>query len=155
MKSVYSSDKKNRTILITGASSGIGYQAAVKILKAGHEIIIPCRNEKRSKYLLEQLLDNFNNDFELVNKLYSPVLDLADLNSIKDFTSELLLRYESIDTLVLNAGLQYTGAKQPRWSLQGFELTFAVNHLANQYLFERIESLLYKSISEAFPKALL
>jgi protochlorophyllide reductase len=67
---------------------------------------------------------------------------LADLASIERCATELLTVGESIDSLVLNAGLQYSGASEPRWSVQGFELTFAVNHLAHQALLQRLLPLL-------------
>ena len=68
--------------------------------------------------------------------------DLADLDSVAACAEALLTRAEPIDTLLLNAGLQYSGARQPRWSAQGFELTIAVNHLAHQALLQRLLPLL-------------
>ncbi|MEX1322891.1 MAG: SDR family NAD(P)-dependent oxidoreductase, partial [Synechococcaceae cyanobacterium] len=70
------------------------------------------------------------------------VCDLADLESVNRCSEELLRRGEPIDTLVLNAGLQYTGATEPRRSAQGYELTLAVNHLAHQLLARRLLPLL-------------
>lgn len=71
--------------------------------------------------------------------------DLADLVSVERFCNGLLAQGDPIDTLVLNAGLQYAGAPEPRWSVQGFELTFAVNHLAHQSLLQRLLPLLLQS----------
>ena len=147
MTSTLTPDSKSRTILITGSTSGIGYQAALKILNAGNKLILPCRNELRSKYLFEKLVKDLNSDIDLLETSYFPVCDLADLNTIDHCMRDLFLRYECIDTLILNAGLQYTGAENPKWSSQGFELTFAVNHLGHHYLFERIEPLLCESNS--------
>ena len=57
----------------------------------------------------------------------------------------MLAKGEPIDTLVLNAGLQYSGMVEPRWSAQGFELTIAVNHLGHQALLQQLLPLLIRS----------
>ena len=72
---------------------------------------------------------------EVLNSLVSfPIVDLSDLNSIDNFTEDYLKKGCSVDSLVLNAGLQYTGSNYPKFSKQGIELTFAVNHLSHLYL---------------------
>ena len=65
-------------------------------------------------------------------------MDLSDLSSIDSLCSEVKNRRWTIDVLILNAGLQYTGSKTPRRSTQGIELTFAVNHLSHFYLTQKI-----------------
>ena len=70
--------------------------------------------------------------------------DLSELARVERCTAALLLAAEAIDSLVLNAGLQYCGASEPRWSAQGFELTLAVNHLAHQALLQRLLPLLLR-----------
>ena len=140
-----SEEKKSRCILITGASSGIGYQAALNIINAGHRLILPCRNEITANKLSHSLKRQAMNKINFSEKLDTPVIDLSDLNSIERCVSGLRSKGDAIDTLVLNAGLQYTGAEKPRWSSQGFELTFAVNHLGHQFLTQQITPLLNKS----------
>lgn len=76
--------------------------------------------------------------------MQTPVCDLADLDSVRRCSELLLAAGEPVDTLVLNAGLQYSGASQPRWSAQGFELTVAVNHLGHQALLQRLLPLLLR-----------
>ena len=138
----HSSAKK---IFITGASSGIGYQASLKMLKQGNKIILPCRD----KITRDRTLERFRRDNELFvdvsSKTLSPIIDLSDLNSIKETCDNLIKNQVQIDILILNAGLQYTGAKKPRFSAQGFELTFATNHLGHLYLTSLLLPLLYKS----------
>ena len=125
-----------RHILITGASSGIGLAAAQLLARAGHRLTLPCRNPSRADALAAALTDAQAN---------TPLCDLADLASVERLATALLLEGSPIDTLVLNAGLQYSGAREPRWSVQGFELTFAVNHLAHQFLLQRLLPLLLAS----------
>ncbi|WP_254938893.1 SDR family NAD(P)-dependent oxidoreductase [Cyanobium sp. Morenito 9A2] len=73
-----------------------------------------------------------------------PICDLADLSNVERCAEFLLVEDAPIDTLVLNAGLQYSGAAEPLWSAQGFELTIAVNHLAHQALLQRLLPLLLR-----------
>ena len=134
-------------ILITGASSGIGFQAAVQLINNGYKIIAPCRNKEKSYSTYELLKKECISDIDIDDYLELPAVDLSSLNEIKEFSEQLLLKGSTIDILILNAGLQYTGSRKPRWSKDGVELTFAVNHLAHQYLTQLISSLYEKSKS--------
>ncbi len=125
----------HRHILLTGGSSGIGLEAAAQLLAAGHRLTVLCRNAAAAARL-RQRLDG---------RLATPIADLSDLVSVAAAAARLLGAAEPIDSLVLNAGLQYSGAAAPRWSVQGFELTVAVNHLAHQALAERLLPLLHAS----------
>ena len=110
-------------LLITGASSGIGRVAAQRLERAGHRLTLVCRNQERAREALDWVAPQ------------TTVLlaDLADLASVDQLCSSVQSRAEPLDGLVLNAGLQYAGYKEPRWSPQGFELTVAVNHLCLLY----------------------
>ena len=144
--------ESSRIILITGASSGIGYRAALKMLELGNTVIAPCRNTDKSNYMLSRIRRDILHSKNIKEKLYLPILDLSNLNSINTFCTKLSHEIKVIDSLVLNAGLQYTGSKEPRWSFDGFELTFAVNHLGHQYLTQSILPLLYNSI---YPRVII
>ena len=123
-----------RRILLTGGSSGIGFEAATLLLKAGHHLTLPCRHATTAAALCERL----------GGRIETPICDLADLSSIDRCAASLLAKGEPIDTLVLNAGLQYSGGTEPRWSAQGFELTIAVNHLGHQALLQQLLPLLLR-----------
>lgn len=123
-----------RHILLTGASSGIGFEAAQILLASGHRLTLPCRDASTAARLRQRLQDR--------DDLRTPVCDLADLTGVEACAASLLAAGEPIDTLVLNAGLQYSGSREPRWSAQGLELTVAVNHLAHQALLQRLLPLL-------------
>ncbi len=138
---------KPKTILITGATSGIGYEAVLQLLRLKNRLLITCRNQSRVESLINSLL---NDRFDLsdINSLVSfPIVDLSNLDSINKFVEELLKKECTLDTLVLNAGLQYTGAQTVRRSVQKIELTFAVNHLSHHYLAQKLLPLLLKSKS--------
>lgn len=123
-----------RHILLTGGSSGIGFQAASLLLQTGHRLTLPCRDGATAAGLRQRLGD----------RIETPICDLADLSSIQRCAASLVAQGEPIDTLVLNAGLQYSGATEPRWSAQGFELTIAVNHLGHQALLQQLLPLLMR-----------
>ncbi len=115
-------------VLLTGGSSGIGFEAARLLLQAGHRLTLPCRDASTASALRQRL----------AGAVHTPICDLADLDSVERCAALLTAEPEAIDVLVLNAGLQYSGAAEPRWSAQGFELTIAVNHLAHQALLQRL-----------------
>ena len=127
---------ERRHLLITGASSGIGRVAAQRLEDAGHRLTLICRNQDRAQ-----------EELGWVSAQTTVLLaDLADLTAVDQVCRSLLEHGEPLDALVLNAGLQYAGHRQPRWSRQGFELTMAVNHLAHQLLVMRLMPLLNKSL---------
>ena len=128
---------KVQHLLITGASSGIGRIAAQRLEEGGHRLTLVCRSRERAREALEWVAPNTT----------VVLADLADLTSVDQLCSSLQGRAEPLDGLVLNAGLQYAGYKEPRWSSQGFELTVAVNHLAHQLLLMRLLPMLLKSTS--------
>ena len=120
---------EQRRVLITGASSGIGLEAAKILLARGDELTILCRNAERAG----------QTQAALSGSVQTCVADLADLGSVAKAIDHLRQSHTTFDAMVLNAGLQYAGHRSPRWSQQGIELTFAVNHLAHQLLVERLK----------------
>ncbi len=141
-KSSISKKDKPLTIFITGGSSGIGYQAVLKLISLGHNIILPCKNIDRANQVLTNIFNQFPVELSKKGEIYTPIMDLSDFKSINLLCSELNRKGVKIDVLILNAGLQYTGSKIPRMSTQGIELTFAVNHLAHFYLTQKILPLI-------------
>jgi len=131
-----------RHVFLTGGSSGIGFQAVQLLLDVGHRLTVLCRDAATADRLGQVLAERA--DQPLGDRLATPIGDLGDLASIERCADDLLTAAEPIDSLVLNAGLQYSGASEPRWSAQGFELTIAVNHLAHQVLLQRLLPLLLR-----------
>ncbi|WP_170950598.1 SDR family NAD(P)-dependent oxidoreductase [Synechococcus sp. N32] len=120
---------EQRRVLITGASSGIGLEAAKILLARGDALTVVCRNAERAERTRTALSGSVD----------TCIADLADLASVAKAIEELRCDGTPFDALVLNAGLQYAGHDSPRWSAQGIELTFAVNHLAHQLLAEGLK----------------
>ncbi len=141
---IIENEKSYGTVLITGGSSGIGYNAASRLANLNINLILPCRDIKTSNKTRNRLLETssgVNNNLRCT----FPVMDLADIQSISNFAREVVSKYQTIDTLVFNAGLQYTGSITPRKTKQNIELTFGVNHVAHQLLINMLYPALNKS----------
>ena len=112
-----------KTVLITGANTGIGKETAVGLAEMGAGVVLACRNRTKAEAAAEEIkARSGNQDVHLVD------LDLADLDSVRACADEVLQRFERIDVLVNNAGLQLG---QRTTTKQGFEATFGVNHLGH------------------------
>jgi retinol dehydrogenase-14 len=113
---------QRKTVLVTGANSGIGYAAAEQMARDGARIVMVCRNSERGEQAQLRLAGVASGD--------APELMLADLSSqadVRRLAGELQARYERIDVLVNNAGGVF--AKRGL-TVDGIEQTFATNHLA-------------------------
>lgn len=110
-----------RTVVVTGANSGVGKATAIALAAAGARTVITARNEARGRAAREDIRRTTGSDqVDLV------VFDLADLASVRAGAAELLDRTERIDVLVNNAGLVLSDRQV---TVDGFEATFATNHL--------------------------
>lgn len=106
-------------IVMTGGTSGIGLEAARALLKGGHELHIGVRRPETAP-----------GDISRKAKLLP--LDLADLKSVRAFADAIA---PGADALLFNAGIQVVSDQR---SAQGFEITFATNHLAHLLLVDRL-----------------
>jgi NAD(P)-dependent dehydrogenase (short-subunit alcohol dehydrogenase family) len=112
-----------KTILITGATSGIGLAAAAALAGLGEHIVIVGRSDTRVRVAAAHI-KTAAKDEATVDTL---VADLSSQASVRKLAREVLGRYRELDMVVNNAGAMYT-ARQ--FSADGIELTWAVNHLA-------------------------
>ena len=106
------------TVLVTGATDGLGRALAKRLAGEGATVIAHARSEARGRDALADLLDG-PADVQLV------VGDLASLDAVRALADQLPDR---LDVLVNNAGIGFAGARQE--SEDGYELRFAVNYLA-------------------------
>ncbi|MDJ0349670.1 SDR family NAD(P)-dependent oxidoreductase [Cryobacterium sp. PH29-G1] len=104
-----------KTIIITGASDGIGAAAARRLSADGHRIVVVGRSDSKTADIAK----------EIGAKHY--VADFADLSQVRGLADDLLAAYPSIDVLANNAG-GIMGART--LTVDGHEMTFQVNHLA-------------------------
>jgi NAD(P)-dependent dehydrogenase (short-subunit alcohol dehydrogenase family) len=113
-------DQAGKTIVITGANTGLGYEAARVLSAKGARVLIACRSRQKA----EEAIARIEEQNGPVDVSHVP-LDLGDLASVKD-CAERLQSEEKIDVLINNAGIMV-----PPYELtkDGFESQFGVNHL--------------------------
>jgi dehydrogenase/reductase SDR family protein 13 len=121
-------DLANKTFIVTGASTGIGKITAKELARAGAHVLLACRSESKTCAVIQDIQREVGNaSLEYLH------LDLADLASVRACAEAILARNVPIHVLINNAGQ----AGQRGLTKDGFELTFATNHLGH-YLFTRL-----------------
>jgi len=100
---------KQKICMITGANSGIGKAAAIKIAQQGHHIIMACRNREKGAAALREVKAASGNDaVELMT------VDISLQSSIRELSDAFLAKYEHLDVLIHNAAIfDVTQKKQP------------------------------------------
>lgn len=129
-------DMTGKTVVITGATSGIGRETAVALAGAGGRVVITARDRGRGEAAVDGIQQRSGSStVELV------VFDLGALASVRAGAGEVLARCPRIDVLVNNAGIVLSDR---RLTPDGLEATFAVNHLGpfllTELLLDRIKA---------------
>jgi NAD(P)-dependent dehydrogenase (short-subunit alcohol dehydrogenase family) len=113
-----------KRVLITGANSGIGYHAALKLARKGAHVMLACRDRQRGEDALARLdADAPSAHTELV------IFDLASLASVRDFAEQELARHRPLHVLINNAGVMAPPKRLQ--TADGFELQFGTNVLGH------------------------
>ena len=112
------------TVIITGASSGVGLQAARALAEKGWHIVMACRNLEKTDSVA-QTVGMPKNSYTIIH------LDLANLESVRQFVKDFRETGRSLDALVCNAAVYLPILKEPQRSADGYELSVATNHLGH------------------------
>jgi len=130
-----------KIVVVTGANSGLGFEATRMFAQQGASVVMACRSTDRGTDAKQEILaDDPDAD------LHVRKCDLADLDSIQTFAEGLHEEHDTIDILCNNAGVM---AIPRRETVNGFEMQFGVNHLGHFALTGRVLDLLKASESEA------
>ena len=128
---------EGQTVVITGANSGIGREAARGLLAGGYEVVMVCRNRDKAEEARADVVRTTGKD-----NVQIVLCDLASQADIRRGAAELLERFPKIHALVNNAGLVNTARME---TVDGHEATFAVNHLAPMLLTHLLKDRLVAS----------
>jgi len=111
----------NKTIIITGSSSGLGLEAAKRIASLNNTVIIASRNEKGGRKVEKEIGKNS----------YFMQLDVSNKESMDNFVKNFNKKFSKLDILINNAGVML---HPPKKTEDGTEITFATNYLGYFYL---------------------
>jgi NAD(P)-dependent dehydrogenase (short-subunit alcohol dehydrogenase family) len=119
-------DQSGRTVLVTGANSGLGLQSAKVLAGKGARVLLASRSVERGEQALRTVQATADTEPKLIK------LDLADLDSVRHAADEVReTTGDELDILINNAGLM--AAPKGR-TANGFELQFGTNHLGHAAL---------------------
>ena len=132
-----------KRVLITGASSGLGYATAIELAKRGAEVVMACRSGIPLKG--EEVKRLSGSD-----KVHMLFVDLSDIDSILKLAEQVKEKYNKIDILICNAAVV---PKKSRKTPQGLEQMFMVNYFAKFLLVNRLLELeIFKRMQGQVPR---
>src|SRR5690625_918796 len=124
-----------KTILLTGANSGVGRAVAQQLATPGVRLVLHGRNRERLEEVVAELADTAA-AIDVVQA------DLSDLGQVRQLAADVTELTEHLDVLVHNAGVGKGATDRRQVSVDGYELRFAVNHLAPFALTQHLLPLL-------------
>ncbi|MDG1331731.1 MAG: SDR family oxidoreductase [Crocinitomicaceae bacterium] len=132
-------DLTGKTFVITGTTSGTGFEAAKILLSKGAKVVMLNRNPQKSEDTIARLKQELGNEIDVSNIR----MDLAQQASVRKAAEEVLKTVPQIDALMLNAAIAQV--PQQTLTVDGFESQLGVNHYGNFLL----QALLYPRIEES------
>ncbi|XP_061562006.1 retinol dehydrogenase 13-like isoform X1 [Phycodurus eques] len=132
-----------KTVIITGANTGIGKETARELALRGGRIIMGCRDMEKCEAAAKEIRGSTLNPH-----VYACHLDLASMKSIREFAERIKKKEQRVDVLINNAGVM----KCPAWKTEdGFDMQFGVNHLGHFLL----TNLLLDRLKESAPSRVI
>ncbi len=116
-------DQSGRVAVVTGANSGLGFVTARELARAGADVVVACRDLGKGEAAVSQILARAPSGSARVSEL-----DLADLESVREFAERFAGEHARLDLLINNAGIM---APPRRLTKDGFESQIGVNHLGH------------------------
>ena len=139
-------DLTNKTIIITGANSGIGKAASIQLAKLGANVVMLCRNQERGGQALQDVrLASKNGNVELI------LVDMSSQTSVRNAVNEFLSKHRRLDVLIHNAANFDHRQTKPVITMDGLENVFATNHV-NIFL---MTQLLLETLKKSAPSRII
>jgi NAD(P)-dependent dehydrogenase (short-subunit alcohol dehydrogenase family) len=132
----------DKTIMITGATDGLGKLVAKHLAVAGATLILHGRNKGKGRRTVEEIQSLSGN-----KKIFYHNADFASLDEVQKLSKEILEHYQQLSVLINNAAIGGgpRGKQKRELSKDGYELRFAVNYLAHFLLTQNLLPLISKS----------
>ncbi|GAM89569.1 hypothetical protein ANO11243_076080 [Dothideomycetidae sp. 11243] len=138
----------DKTILVTGGTDGLGKDTVRQLAKTGAHVFFTARNPAKADKVLQEFADEGKTDLDLKHARIEWIeMDNNSLKSVKAGAEDFLKRSDRLNVLLCNAAI---GNVPYHKSEDGFEGTFAINHLAHVALFQYLKDILLKSSSPSF-----
>ena len=116
-------DVAEATVLVTGATDGLGKRVAQELAAKGAAVLLHGRSSRRLEATLEELRKETGSE-----KLGTYLADLSSLGEVRGLAEQVLSEHDRLDVLINNAGVIVREREESR---DGHELTFAVNYLSH------------------------
>lgn len=124
---------QGKTVLITGGTDGIGKYTAKVLAGLGGDIAIVGRNIEKTQNTVKEIQDQSGHTIDHF------IADLSDMSQVQRLGEDILAKYSQLDVLINNAGALFFRRKE---TVDRYERTFALNHLAYFYLTEQLMELI-------------
>lgn len=132
-------DLSGKTFVITGTTSGTGFEAARILLSKGAKLVMLNRNPKKAEDTISSLKQEFGSDIDVKNIR----MDLGEQTSVRNAASEILEKLSRIDALICNAAIAQVPTR--KLTVDGFESQLGVNHYGHFTLQGLLFPLIEKS----------
>lgn len=133
---------KGKLAVISGSTSGVGYEALKSLAHAGADIVMVCRNKDKAEAIKADIETRYDISIDYF------IADFSNLDQIRLAAKAILDKYPKIDVLINSAGIHST---KKLYNKDGYELVFCVNHLAS-FLFTK---LLLNRMKESAPSRII
>jgi NAD(P)-dependent dehydrogenase (short-subunit alcohol dehydrogenase family) len=139
-------DLTNKTIIVTGANSGIGKAASIQLAKFGAHVVMMCRSKERGEQALQDVRSTSNSD-----KVELILVDMSSQASVRDAVNEFLGAHSQLDVIIHNAANFDHRQTKPVMTEDGLETVFATNHV-NIFL---MNELLLETLKQSAPSRII
>lgn len=147
-------DLTNKTIIVTGANSGIGKAASIQLAELGAHVVMMCRNKERGERALQDVRSASKSD-----KVDLILVDMSSQASVRNAVNEFLGKHSRLDVIIHNAANFDHRQTRPVMTEDGLENVFATNHvnifLMTQLLLETLKQSALSRIITVASKGLM